>query len=391
MKYNYYKFAFNRLKGRLFSYTRKMWSLTWQSKIVQNVNSTNFKKRCLLRYIIDPFLQRKFHMSAHQNRNQAYQLAQTLGTFEFNVDVVGGRTDHVELEGLYDLIIDYYPTSNPIYKDNVSKDTIKIAYITGSNLEFSNKAEQERLEQVYQRRGQRLKPRRQSEPFEKEILESFDAIFFIGNEYNWRTYDQFDIPSMYFIRNNGYTQFASLDHSKKKPHNFLYLGGSGSVHKGLDLILEIFPQMPELNLYVCSTFNHEKDFMALYQKELMQTDNIYPIGFLDVFSSELEELFETCAFVILPSCSEANSGSVLLGMSAGLIPLISRECGFDEGEAYYFPENSQECIAQTINEFSQKPTEWVQFEAQRMASIVHNKYTFAHYTDSIHQALSHIL
>jgi hypothetical protein len=62
---------------------------------------------------------------------------------------------------------------------------------------------------------------------------------------------------------------------------------------------------------------------------------------------------ETCAFTILPSCSEGMSSSIATCMYAGLIPLVSRETGVDiNNSGAIFADNSIKTIEKTILSFS---------------------------------------
>jgi hypothetical protein len=46
------------------------------------------------------------------------------------------------------------------------------------------------------------------------------------------------------------------------------------VHKGLDLVLEAFADMPEYHLTVCGPIQKEQDFERAYYRELYQVPNI---------------------------------------------------------------------------------------------------------------------
>lgn len=376
---------------RYSEYLRKIRRMVWGQGLFTNVNGTNFEKRCLLKYIVEPFMQNNSFALAHQNQWQVRQLANVIGELGYDVDAMSYNDNKVKLQGTYDLIVDLHPVQNPIYENHIDSYSIKVAYITGSNPKFANNAEEERIEYLYRRRGKKIKARRNKPPFEKDVFESYNAIFFIGNEYNWHTYEDYEISTVCFIQNNGYLELAQPDCSERSPRKFLYLGGTGSIHKGLDLLLDIFVKRPELDLYVCSRFHNEKDFCRLYEQELFHTSNIHPVGFLDIFSAELAALFKQCAYVILPSCSEGMSGSILAGMSAGLIPLVSRESGFNDGEVYCFKENSLEAIEESIDHFSQMPIEWVCTESCRMISIIQDRYAPSHYVDSVREAFAVVL
>jgi glycosyltransferase involved in cell wall biosynthesis len=111
--------------------------------------------------------------------------------------------------------------------------------------------------------------------------------------------------------------------------HYLFLASRPQIHKGLDLLLEIFPRTPDLHLYVCSDFKDEPDFCACFRRELFETPNVHPVGRVDVASPDFQALARTCAYVIHPSCSEGQAGAVTQGMHAGLVPLVTRESGVD--------------------------------------------------------------
>ena len=112
----------------------------------------------------------------------------------------------------------------------------------------------------------------------------------------------------------------------------MWLGSSGCVHKGLDLVLESFVELPDCHLYICGPIEREKDFQSAYHKELYETKNIHTIGWVDVTSSEFIEIAGKCVGVVYPSCSEGGGGSVIQCMHAGLIPIVSYESSVDVGD-----------------------------------------------------------
>jgi hypothetical protein len=85
---------------------------------------------------------------------------------------------------------------------------------------------------------------------------------------------------------------------------FLFFATRSQMQKGLDWLLEIFPKYPDLHLYVCSQFENEPDFCALYRKELHETPNVHPIGWIAAKGPQYNQLMKTCAYVIHPTCSE---------------------------------------------------------------------------------------
>lgn len=341
-------------------------------------------------YITEPFRYNN-ESNTHQNKWQVTKLAKIIGEFGYNVDVIQAFDLKVKLRQKYDLIIDILPGYYNVYNDFMNEKCLKVAYLTGSNSSFANQAEKQRIENLYERKGVKLKPRRQAPLPNKTEFESFDAIFFIGNYYNLKTYEEFDIPQYYFIKNTGYDFLGNYNFSLKKSNNFLFFASSGQVHKGLDLLLDVFSRNPNLNLYICSSFKNEKDFCRLYKKALYNSKNVFPVGFVDITGSEFKKISAICSFIVLPSCSEANAGSVLTAMSAGLIPIVSKECGFEEDEVFYFNNCSIECIEDTILFFSKKDINWIKQNALETMDKCNSRYSKKNFTKSVRLAMNGVL
>ena len=93
----------------------------------------------------------------------------------------------------------------------------------------------------------------------------------------------------------------------------------------------------------------------------------------------------------MPSCSEGIAGSVLTAMSAGLIPIVSKECGFEEDEVIHLRDCSMECIEENIKFYSSKDIEWIRMQCLRSIRIVEERYSSRNYTDSVKKALDGII
>lgn len=374
----------------MLNYLSKKLAKYFGSNSCENVNSTSFSRNCLLLYVLEPFKSGSININ-HQNQWQARELAKIVGESGFNVDVIRFDAKGIKLHKLYDLIIDVHPGMNDCYRQNMNSGCRKVAYITGSNPLFSNLAEVERLNSLCVRRGKLLKHRRYAKPFSKSELDEFDAMFFLGNQYNLETYGEFNLKQVCYIRNTGVCSFDTDDFSRKSPQNFLFLASGGQVHKGLDLLLDVFSENRDLNFFVCSSFKSEWDFCKLYRRELFQSRNIHPVGFINVESGRFREICRQCSYILLPSCSEANAGSVLTGMAAGLIPLVSRECGFSEDEVHYLKDCSHQTINEAVRAFAGKSAEWVESESKKTLQLVRERYSPGNYSESVRAALSQLL
>lgn len=195
----------------------------------------------------------------------------------------------------------------------------RVFHATGAHWIVANQAELTRLAAIRDRKGVVLTPRRHIHPADNG---GEDYIVVLGNEYTMNTFSFLKKPIVRIPISSAY-EFAWPQHRNfsEAKKNFLWVASYGMVHKGLDLLLEAFAQMPELSLTICARPEKEPDFFRLYEKELMHTPNIHPRGWVDMASLEFMEIARTHAATLYPSCSEGGGGSVIHCMHAGMVPL----------------------------------------------------------------------
>jgi len=327
----------------------------------------------------------------HQNIGQARELAQAIVESGFNVDVVDydetrrGLFDHP-----YDLVIDLHPVETPVYRNHLTHHAKRISYITGCDPAFANAAEHERLAAVRARRGATLAPRRQAQAFPRASFESYDAMFLFGGRFARETYANFRCPPLHALVNNGYDHVEPTDPAARRANRFMFLGGNGQVHKGLDLLLEVFASEPDLELVVCSPFAREADFAQVYRAEL-QLPNVQAIGFVDVLSPAFRQLQAQCAWMILPSCAEGQCGSVTVAMSFGLTPVVSEACGFEDPEIMILPDCSIDAIRRTVQELAVSSQEIVRTRSEQSFELMRRAYRPEHYAAAVRAGLAAVL
>jgi len=163
--------------------------------------------------------------------------------------------------------------------------------------------------------------------------------------------------------------------------NYLWFGSAGFVHKGLDLVLELFAGMPDYQLYVCGPLEKEQEFVDLYYPELYETDNIHAIGWVDVHSKQFRKLLSSCLGIVYPTCSEGGGGSAIDCMHAGVIPIVSYEASIDvEGCGLLLKDDSLPELKAKIIQLSSLPlSELEKFShaAWQYASSTHSRDIFA--------------
>lgn len=263
----------------------------------------------------------------------------------------------------YDICIDAYGNLER-FAPLLEKDCIKVFLATTSDWLFQNTASYKRSYDLLQRRGVVLPPERLLPP--SRTLTAADMILLMGNDVTASTYAYAKKPisplSVSAVREYPSPVGKDFDAYKK---NFVWLGGAGAVHKGADLTLEAFAREADLHVSMCGKYLYP-EFEAVYWKELHESDNIHSIGHLDLGGEVFEKIRSQAIFLIFPSCAEGQSGGVVAAMHAGLIPIISKECGVSVDDfGFVLKENTIEEIQKTIRYVSSLPAEELASRARR--------------------------
>lgn len=359
--------------------------------IARGVAGAGAPRHALLLYLVGAF-RVPSAPATHQNIAQQRELARALAERGYEVDVVdfderrAGRLRHD-----YDLVVDLHPVAQPFYAGRLRPGARRICYITGPDPGFTNASEAARLADLKRRRGVRLRPRRLTAPFPPQAFESFDAFFYFGDDATLATFSGYRLPPCHRLPNHGYDDVTPTEAARRDPRRFLFLGGNGQVHKGLDLLLEVFAGEPGLELVVCSPFRAERDFARAYRRELSDTPNIRAMGTVEVKSPGFRELQAGCGAMILPSCSEGQAGSVSAALSYGLPCVVSARCGFDEPEVRVLPDCRLETIRQVVRELAALPPERVAERAAGSLALMRRAYRPAHYAAAVRAALAQTL
>jgi glycosyltransferase involved in cell wall biosynthesis len=326
----------------------------------------------------------------HTNRWESWQIANTLLELGYRVDVINDDNDRFVPTRNYSVFI-----GNRTNFDRISallaKDCIRILHIDTCHWLFHNLAEYRRLDALKTRRGFVLPAQRTMSP--NRAIEHADYAISLGNEATMSTYRYsgkplFRVPSSAPL---GYAwkdkDFAAVRKS------FLWLGSHGFVHKGLDLVLEAFAEMPDYQLTVCAPLLADKSFVRAYHRELYATKNIRTLGWIDVTSPKFEEVASECVGTVFASSSEGGSGAVITGMHAGLIPLVTYESAvdIDESHGMMLKGSSISDIKQTVRKLASLPPERLQEMARKNWEIARSKHTRPAFASTYASVLSEIL
>lgn len=292
-----------------------------------HLGSNNSKRSALVSYIIFP-LMKDFDQSkyGHTNAQELLAMIDVLLQLGFDVDIIDWKNTTFLPKKNYDIFIDIHQNMERLLP-HLNKGCKNILYATGSDIHFQNLAELKRIDDLYSRKKIKLRPRRIGES--TNIGNLCDSIIVLGNSVTQDSYSHFKKP-IYAVpvtfNTTGIMTEKNFDLAKNE---FLWYGGGGAVHKGLDILIEIFSTLPNLKLHIFGNVAAEDDFFDLYKGFFRDYKNIVYHGWVRPHSRLFYEISESTAFVILPSCSEGQSSSVINAMSVGMIPIITPQVGID--------------------------------------------------------------
>lgn len=133
-------------------------------------------------------------------------------------------------------------------------------------------------------------------------------------------------------------------------NKFIWMGGGGLVHKGLDIVLEAFARMPHAELYVVGNMQEEPRFWQWAQPLIATHANIHPLGWMDLTSKEFCDIADQCIATVYASAAEGGPGTIARLLHHGTIPIVTPE-SFVRAEVHGFQINGstdQEMIASTM-------------------------------------------
>lgn len=301
--------------------------------VIENFYKTNFDRNVLIAYITNPFIS-GVHFS-QSNTAESLAMASRFKELGYNVDVVphnySKRIDYKK----YDIVFGFGAAfSGSFYRTNENQS--RIYYGTGMHPYYSNVRTLERIKNVHIKTGVLMPEsgRIVSEDYLPQTTLA-DGLIILGNDITRATYAKFfngpikTIPVSYF-KLYDYKEVVKNKNFNNARKHFLFFSGSGMIHKGLDLLLDVFKEMPNIDLHICGSVEGEKRFANTYRDELANFKNIYTYGYTRYDSDNFLQLLKQCAFFISPSCSEGMNTSMVNAIgNGGLIPIATKQNGID--------------------------------------------------------------
>jgi len=332
----------------------------------------------LLGLIIDPFLldDNDRISNKHTNHRESLEIAKIFLKLGYQIDVISKLRSTFIPKKKYTFYINLrtnFKNASRLLND----DCIKIVNLDTAHWSFSNYAAAQRVLDLQNRRQVSLASIRYITP--NSAIEHCDYATMKGNDFTLGTYS-FANKRIYKTNTPSHLKYESpLDKDFENcKRNFLWFGSSGFVHKGLDLVLEAFVDLPNYNLTVCGPIQEDEDFKKEYHKELFNTPNIVTKGWVDIESKEFADIINNSVAIVFPSCAEACNGGVITCMQAGIIPIVNQETGIDLETEFgiLLKESSKEEIKEKVREISK-------LSAGNLSSMTRNAWSHVRTNHSV--------
>lgn len=325
----------------------------------------------LFSYVIDPFFAASEDRISwsHTQDWEAWTMADVWRRLGFRVEVIHWTNRNYRPIRPFDLFVDVRLNLERL-ADQVGPGCLKVLHAETAHWKVNNEAQLRRIAELEARRGIHLTRRRLVE--QNRAIELADCATVLGNEWTLASYRPFGKPLFRVPISNAFTYPSPADR-KFDPlrGRFLWFGGVGFVHKGLDLVLEAVAGQDGLHLDVAAPLDREPDFAAAFRAEL-RSANVHTHGWVDVASPRFDRIAAANLGMVFPSCSEGGGGSAITAMHAGLIPVLTFETSVDltPERGILLADARVETIRAALRELSARP-------ADELRNLAMSAWTYA--------------
>jgi hypothetical protein len=313
-------------------------------------------------------------------------MCRILNSLGYAVDLRRYDDLNVPADRTYDFFLGHTRTFLEI-KNKIALKGKAALLVTGSSPEFGNAAQHARSEELFLRRGIRLPVHAENivSPA-RQLHAAADHVLMLGNDFVRSTWYP-EYAHKYTLINN--TTVQTLDLGHERHGNYLFISSTGQVHRGLDVLLEVFSKRDD-HLHICSSVLQEPDFVAEFRHELFERPNIHTHGFVDTSSALFRRILADCKFVILPSCSEGQSSSVINCMFRGLLPIVPQNVGLPDVSAcgYVLDEISPAAVSAAVDRTARMTLDEYRCKRAALPGYLRN-FTPVHFEASLETFFRH--
>ena len=359
-----------------------------------NLNPLIEQKRVALVFLLDAHTSiADMDQVTHPNMEQHYFIIQTLLKHDCIIDVFDCRRDVLPYNfptrsDIYDIIIGFGEQYLTLCKMNPNAK--KILYVTENapwvvDIKFA-----ERQNYYKERYGKQIYTIARKGLYSREMFEMSDIGIVMSGPNNIREMKRV-LPNIKRINVNAIKGLepvgcdVRIKMTDARKH-FLWFGSGGLIHKGLDILIDAFRQLPDCYLDIYGAPPKEIDQFDL-------SDNVVNHGVINVNSQQfLDDVVAKHAFVVSLSCSEGMMSGIATCMMYGLIPISTKESGYDDCPYVINVEDWHvDNVVKVLKECSNMPVENLNNIVTAVKTFANQRYMSVNFAEEIDNILLSII
>lgn len=299
-------------------------------KPIRNLYLTNYDRSVLICYIMGPFIDANNFV--HQNYLTSHIVAESFSERGYNVDVVDYCGDFDIDYERYSVIFGFGINFERSFYSK-KREIPRIHFLTGAHADLQNAMSLKSINDFYEISGLWL-------PAEANMISdncyyslfSSDVSIILARGFVFEDHKKRVEKKLYSLNNNILGTFNDFKpKSKKERKNFLYLSGARLITKGFHILLDVAKLRKDLNFYIV-VLHIDEVLGSYYHDILWNSSNVFLHQNLRMNSEEMKQVIESCSYCIAPSYVDGLPGGTIEPMAAGLIPIVSKYCGFPSEE-----------------------------------------------------------
>lgn len=354
-----------------------------------NYNQLSDQKKLAFVYREKVFLDR-FNINdiRHVNILHQYQMLNTFLKLGYCIDIYrcDVHTPSLLKKNYYDLILGF--GENYLSLCQLNPSALKVLFVTENAPWIVKENFSKRIEYYKERHGKIPFTITRMQFYNDEMFKISDIGIIMNGKYNYSSMQEVFSKSYKIsvnaLFNPNVNYLPKKDFSKIR-NNFLWFGSNGLIHKGLDILIDAFRQIPECTLNVYGA--PEKEFKAF-----KITKNIIFHKSINVYSDDfIKNVINNNSFTLSLSCSEAMMSGIATCMVHGIIPITTIETGFDDfSDGIIFKSFKTEDVVQKIKTVSKYDKDFLYSLSQKTFDYSRNEYSLQNFSKRFEIIMSDI-
>ena len=338
---------------------------------------------------------------------EARVLARTLSDLGYAVDVVHHDLNPKLIDfSNYSIILGFGRVFEASFFE-ASRDVLRIYYANGASCFFQNKQTIAclkrylgRLKLFHLLSANSIRYRTNTSDLSENLSH---AVLSLGGPYNHNLYLNKDGPDVYSIpapltfhasqaSQSGYSTLPVIHNSKVSSEiNFIWIGGMGYLHKGLDICLQAFSNLPHMHLHVLGHTRSEDATLDDFKNRFCLS-SIHFHGFVDVNTFSFSSIVSSSSFVISPSCSEGGNVAALNAIAVnGCIPICSPQSTIEVPHKITITDLNYQSLEASLRVATSLPYEYLLRAQVENKTHINTVHCIQNYEKCLNSALTSIL